>query len=215
MSDSSSNLGLGLADRLQPASSAFGLGVAALFMAFFGFVWFGWGFSAYRAFTDFSSGRTLPAARWVSFYVIFLVLLGLSIQALRLSRPQVVKAGVSDDFRSRFSKQFRVICFFEGTACGVVALLAVTFHRTDLIAAGISLVVGLHFLPLARLFRMKSYYVAGIAIIISDALSVYLFRGQDITLCVGLATGTALWLTALYLLVLSRDFLRQASDHSA
>lgn len=70
----------------------------------------------------------------------------------------------------------------------------------DLLAAGVSLVVGLHFLPLARLFRFPVYYASGIAIILCDLLSWALLRFQGITFKVGVATGTVLWVTAIYAL---------------
>jgi hypothetical protein len=46
-----------LVDPSQPGAAVFGLGMAALIMTVFGFVWFGWGFSVAPAFTRFSSGR--------------------------------------------------------------------------------------------------------------------------------------------------------------
>jgi hypothetical protein len=199
----------GLIDPSQPAGSAFGLGMAAVIMTVFGFVWFGWGFSVSRTFTDFSSGSLLPATCWLSFYAISLGLLGFSVHALRRRKKQMRALSASpSDFWSRFGKPFRVISFFEAVDCGIVVFLAVVFHRLDLLAAGISFVVGLHFLPMARLFRFSSYYVAGLLIIVCDLLSVVLLRGDDITLAVGVATGAVLWITAIYALLRSREFLR-------
>src|ERR1700674_2366155 len=83
MSDPSGSAVRALVDRSQPAASAIGLSMAALIMNIFGFVWLGWGFSVSQAFTDFSANRLLPAARWITLYVVFLALLGISIQALR------------------------------------------------------------------------------------------------------------------------------------
>ena len=186
--------------------------MAALIMAIFGFVWLGWGFSVSSAFTEFSSGAVLPATRWLSFYAVFICLLGLSISALRKGKKRMKAQFISpEDFRSRFGKQFKIITLTEGIGCGIVVLVALAFHRLDLIAAGISLVVGLHFLPVARLFRFSPYYVTGMTIILSDLLSVLLLQGQSITFAVGVATGTVLWLMAVYALLCARQFLHRAA----
>jgi hypothetical protein len=212
MSDQSGNAAHGLVDPAQPQASALGLGMAAVIMTIFGFIWLGWGFSVSQPFTDFSSSRTLPAARWISFYIAFLVLLGISIQAIRRGMASLRSlAAPPDSFRTRFSRQFRIISFFEGSACGLVVLLALRFHRLDLLAAGISLVVGLHFFPLARLFQFPAYYAAGAAIVLSDVLSMVLLRAESITLVAGAATGAVLWITAIYTLLLSRKLLRESA----
>lgn len=190
----------GLADSSQPAAAAFGLAMAALIMTIFGFTWLGWGFSVDQGFTP---------AHWIVFYLAFLALLAPSIQALRRAKASMNRHSAGrDDFRSRFSGKFKIIAMFEGAGCGVVVLLTVVFHRLDLLAAGISLVVGLHFLPVARLFRFPVYFAAGIAIVLCDLLSVARFRADIITLSVGVATGTILWITAIYALLRSRKLSR-------
>src|ERR1700693_280603 len=70
-------------------ASAFGSAMPAVILTVFGFIWLGWGFSANAAFTDFSSNRALPATRWISFYVAFLVLLGLAIGELRREKARM------------------------------------------------------------------------------------------------------------------------------
>jgi hypothetical protein len=214
MSDPSGSAVRALVDRSQPAASAIGLSMAAVIMTIFGFVWLGWGFSVSKAFTDFSANRLLPAARWITFYVLFLALLGISIQALRRANALwKVFAVPSDVLRLRFNKPFRVITFFEGTGCIVVVFLAVVFHRFDLLAAGISLVVGVHFLPLAWRFQFSAYYVAGVAIVLCDLVSVAILRAEAITFAAGIATGIVLWATAMYALLLCRGFLGEVAAH--
>jgi hypothetical protein len=212
MAGPSDKLEHGLADPSQPALSAFGFSAAALIMTIFGFVWLGWGFSVSSAFTDFSSSRALPATRWITFYVAFLVLLATSIQAVRKSKVSMkASSATPDELRSRFGKPFRMVCFLEGAACAVVVSITLSFHRLDLMAAGISLVVGVHFLPLARLFRLRVYYMAGVAIILADLLSVSLMKGRNITLGPGASTGIILWITAIYALFNAREFLREVA----
>jgi hypothetical protein len=201
----------GLADPSQPAA-AFGLALAALIMTIFGFIWLGWGFSASAAFTDFSANAALPATRWILFYVVTLVLLGVSIQALRKGKSRMKAVSTQpDEFWARTGRRFRTVSLLEGAGCGIVVLLAVVFHRMDLLAAGISIVVGIHFLPLARLMHFPPYYAAGIAIILCDLLSVALLRQGAITFYAGVATGAILWIMAIYALFRSRKSLHGAT----
>jgi hypothetical protein len=203
MSDQSSNTERGVADPSQPAIAAFGLGMAALIMTILGFTWLGWGFSADAAFT---------VTQWIIFYLAFLALLGISVHAVRggnaLMKPHSAQRAA---FRARTGKKFRIVAILEGTGCGIVVLLTIVFHRLDLLAAGISLVVGIHFLPLAGLFRFPAYYAAGIAIILCDLVSWALLRSDAITVSVGIATGTVLWVTAIYALLRSRKFFRDVT----
>jgi hypothetical protein len=181
--------------------AAFGLGIAAVMMTILGFVWLGWGFSADPGFT---------VARWIILYLAFVALLGTAIQNLRKGNARMKALSAQrDEFWARTGKKFATITILEGVGCGIVVLLVVIFHRMDLLAAGISFVVGLHFLPLARLFRFPVYYASGIAIILCDLLSWALLRFQSITFGVGVATGTVLWITAIYALLRSRKFLRE------
>jgi hypothetical protein len=209
MSSPPSSAQHGLADPSHPEASAFGLALAALIMAVFGFIWLGWGFSASTAFTNFSPNAALPAARWILFYVVTLILLAGSVQALRRAKVRMNAVSAQhDEFWVRTGKKFRIISMLEGAGCGVVVLFAVVFHRTDLLAAGISLVVGIHFLPLASLMHFPEYYAAGIAIILCDLFSVAWLHSSAITFSAGVATGVVLWTMALYALLRSRRFLR-------
>jgi len=201
---------IGLVDPSHPELSAFGLGTAAVFMIFFGFIWLGWGFSSSPAFTDFSSDRVLPAARWICFYLAFLIFLAISIVAVVKARHRMKTLAIGPgEYRDRFSKPFRAICFFEGGGCAVAVALALGFHRVDLLAAGISLVVGVHFVPLARLFRINAYFITAAAVIAVDLVCIFVFKGKQVTFLSASATGIILWGTATYLMILERRLDRE------
>lgn len=206
MSTTSTSRSGEMPDSFQAAGVAFGRTIGAVVMVFFGFFWFCWGFSNSPLFTGFPSGLARPAISWISLYCVSLVFLGIALRAVRRARRRL-KALVpsSQGFRSRYGKQFRLISILEGIGCGVVLFAASHFHRMDLIAAGIGVVVGLHFLPLARLFRFPAYYITGVAIVLCDVLSIVFLRGRDITLSAGVGTGAALWITAVYALHRSVD----------
>lgn len=190
-------------DPSQRAAAVFGLGMGAIMMTVFGFAWLGWGFASLDGFTP---------ALWILFYVVTLGLLTAAIRALRKGKALMkVHMGKRDDFWARNSKQFKIITILESAGCGVVVLLTIVSHRLDLLAAGISLMVGLHFLPLARLLRFNVYYWSGGAIILCDLLSVLLFNARSITASAGTTTGVILWATAFYALRRSARFSRETA----
>ena len=77
-------------------------------------------------------------------------------------------------------------------------------EHVSLIAFGISLVVGLHFLPLAKVFGYASYYWVGTLIVVGNLLTVIALKPANPTASVGLVTGLILWSRSI--LLLGRSF---------
>ena len=190
-------------DLPMQADKAFGLGIGAIIMVVSGFAWLGWGFSAAESFQP---------SEWIVFYVLTLVLLFFAIRAMRRAR-QLTRLLHRDGSKLWAAKRTRFLstALFEGVGCGVVVLFAIVFHRMDLLAAGISLVVAIHFFLLAGLMRFHLYFLPGIAILLVDIAGVAHFRGTEITLATATATGVVLWLTALRATVLSAKASQNAS----
>ncbi len=63
--------------------------------------------------------------------------------------------------RRMMAREFGMIVAAEGFACGGIALMCMSTHRWKLIVPLTLVVVGLHFLPLARLFQVPRYNVTG------------------------------------------------------
>jgi hypothetical protein len=182
------------------ASAAFGLGTAATVLSVLGFLWLGWGL-----------GVADPAAwiLWILLYLAAIVLITVAIRALLLGKALTKLHSVKrDQFWTEHGTQFKLITSFEGVGCGIVVALAVHFHRQEMIAPGIALVVGVHFLPLARLLSFRIYYWVGAAIIVCATLAVLLFRAEAVTGVAGAGTGIVLWITAIYCVRRSRLFSR-------
>lgn len=107
------------------------------------------------------------------------------------------------DFWQERRKAFGVVTVLEVVGCVVVVLLANVFQRPHLIAVGISLVVGLHFIPLGRIFGAASYYWVGSLIVVWDILTITALKSWNSTASAAIATGVILWATAIYVLVRS------------
>jgi hypothetical protein len=72
------------------------------------------------------------------------------------------------------------------------------FKRMELFWPSAGLIVSLHFVPLARIFRINAYYATGVAGALVSFIALLGFAGRLLT--VGLGMGSVLWLSAAYLL---------------
>jgi hypothetical protein len=80
-------------------------------------------------------------------------------------------------------------------------------HAPELISAAIAIIVGLHFLPLARGIPERSYYVTGVALVAMGVLVPVLATGY-LRLLLPLATGAIiLWLSAVGVILWPRNQL--------
>lgn len=177
--------------------AAYGMSTGALVMAFFGYVWFGWGFSEAPFFT---------VPDWILLMLAAIALVGVAVAAMRRARFAMGTRGA--DSRKRFwalaGKRFGAITAFEGLGCGLVVGLTLAFHRSDLLAIGISIVVGLHFLPMSPLFRFPAYLAVGAGIVVADIALWATLPPETLTFAAGVCTGAILWAAAVYSLVCAR-----------
>jgi hypothetical protein len=140
----------------------------------------------------------------VGYFLVAAALMAFAVTAVRRGRKMMRAQGVSRrDFWRKRRKAFAIVTLLEVVGCIVVVILANVFRRPDWIAVGISLVVGLHFLPLGRIFGYASYYWVGTLIVAWDILTITALRSWNLTASAGIATGVILWATAIYVLIRS------------
>jgi hypothetical protein len=100
--------------------------------------------------------------------------------------------------RRSLNRGFLLVTMLEGiAAAGVIAAIEKA-DRPDLLPIGIGLVIGLHFLALAKVFGTPVYYVTGAAIVLWSGVSWVAFRGNSLTVAAGLGIGAILWATSTY-----------------
>jgi hypothetical protein len=85
----------------------------------------------------------------------------------------------------------------EGVAIFVVANLLVRTHHSDARFPAIAVIVGLHFLPLARGIPLRTYYTTGVVLIAIGAAGLALSDPAR-SLFVGLGCACVLWATGAY-----------------
>ena len=83
---------------------------------------------------------------------------------------------------------------------GVGTFLLSRFGRFDLIPQLFGVIIGLHFLPFARLFRLSHYYWVGGVMIVGEAGSFLIPRGATRNIVGCAAIGFTLWVTGVIIL---------------
>jgi len=169
-------------------------------LTIFGAGWLAWGLSMSNAVTVILA---------VLFSVVEIFLLGCSGyfiwkgRSLRKEYPSSSSA-----VTQRMNKKFVVAVVLEFMAIAIVSVVASARHRPDLAPVLIAIVVGLHFLPLARIFRTPVYYASGTAITLWCVLCWILFRSNALIASTSIGTGIMLWVTSAYVLLRARQIVR-------
>ncbi len=164
-------------------------------LTLFGAVWCGLALAFWSARPGWSvPAGALAAAALLAFCVARLV-------ALR-GVPSIENPAEAARWK-RIGMWFGIIFGIEG---GLIALCSVMLARAGLdtwIPIAAAVIVGLHFLPLARLFQMPAYFWMG-AVIVVAMIGCSLIRDAGARqLCAGLMVAVVLWLTALVVLLQS------------
>ena len=178
------------------AEAVIGAGRGALIVAMFGAGWLGWGLGQARAFTGFVG----PA-----FGFIELFLLACSIYVIRkgrLLRKQY--PSMLSSTRHAIRKSFLLVVFTEVVGLLLVWLLANRLHRPDLATDWCAMIVGLHFLPLAKIFRAPHLGVIGILMTLWCVVCWSLFRSNALLISVTVGTGILLWAASVSALFRAR-----------
>ena len=100
---------------------------------------------------------------------------------------------------------FGIISGLEG---GLIALASALLARSGLTAWipwAVALIVGVHFLPLAYVFKAPLYYWTGALSVLGTLVCLFIHAGAMRTLCVGLVMAGVLWSTTLVILLQTRS----------
>jgi hypothetical protein len=86
-----------------------------------------------------------------------------------------------------------LVTVVEVLAIALVAILARRLHRADLATDWCAMIVGLHFLPLAKIVRAPQFVVLGILMMLWCVLSWSFFQSNAIAISASIGTGILLW----------------------
>jgi hypothetical protein len=105
---------------------------------------------------------------------------------------------------------YALIVATEGAAISVGGPILGHFHRPDLYGQWIGAIVGIHFFPLGKLFKLPLYYWTGAAISLAAFGSLLISTSSlRSAICAG-GTGVALWITAV--ITLSKNLDQMPSE---
>ncbi len=196
--------------RGMPRDALRGIASGVFFMAFFGTLWGSIGVGGLRDW----------AAPWpiLAVLLIGIALLGGGVSLWRGS-GRLSDAGVADEGRPREGLWFGIIFGLEGAAIAVASFLCNATGHTDLFAPIMALIVGIHFFPLAWLFRFGAHYVTGALLCLVGLATLLVvpvtatLGGREImarALVVGGGCAVILWGTGLLLWARGAHALRGA-----
>jgi len=162
----------------------------AMVCALFGSAWMFWT-AAFAA-----TARTAALALVT---VVTVLICGWALSRVRLARRY--KDSAEDQARwAAIAPLFWINTGAEWVlGAGAVFALA-HFERYSLIPQFLGILIGLHFLPLAKLLRVPRYYVMGTAMILCVLASLLIPEGstRNVIACAGI--GLPMWITAVAIL---------------
>jgi hypothetical protein len=189
-----------------------GITVSVDVLALFGAIW---ALAGLNALPGSSPGAVVGLV--IGVFVAFLVAVGL----LKRRAEGHVSGGrsIPADVARRRRRGFGIVVALE-VALIVVAVVALgATGLTLLIAPVLALIVGVHFLPLARLFGVRVYVATGasivaLALVCIGAIALDLSSGRGVSFAwpvvTNLGSAAILWATALYRVGLGYAHLRHA-----
>jgi hypothetical protein len=183
-------------DSSFPAEAVLGAGRGALIMSCAGAGWLGWGLGEANAFNVVVGPAFGCIALLLWVWSIY------SIRKGRLLRKQYPPVPAST--RRAVRSSFVFVVLIEVLALGFAFILAKRLHRPDLWSDWLSMVVGLHYLPLAKIFRAPILGIFGVLITLWCVLCWALFRSNALVISATLGTGILLWAASVSALLRAR-----------
>ncbi len=175
--------------------------IGAMFFSVFGGVWLGlWAHSEYPD----SVGALLVVAAAAA---------ALLAAAYRLYNVNsfALKALAQTPEKLRKSRMFNLVNAGQWVVIVVVTLILSQTGYAKWSLPAVILIVGIHFLPLARLFACRSHYLTGAALILLACVYPLVAREGPESAVGALGTGLILWLSAVWAI---RPSLARKNDAS-
>ncbi len=175
------------------AQAARGRGIGVMVLALFGSWWMAAGLHA------------IPGMKISVLTGAVLIGLGLFAAGWRQSRRATHLSparGVPDAAtEARRSKVFRNVNIAQWSACILLVVILNILQRGEWIVPGIMLIVGVHFFPLAKLFRHDAHYMTGAALVAWAASYPFLAADGPVSAVGPIGAALILWISAADMLI--------------
>ena len=133
---------------------------------------------------NFSNGVVIGMA-----FALIILLIGAAVYTLQQAKEHPIP---QDD--AALGKWFGIIFSIEGIAIGIGSGILAVLGQELWIVPWVALVVGLHFLPLARLLKLPFDLILGIAIILLVGLTILFVDPMHWVNLIAVGTAVLLWL---------------------
>ena len=185
-------------NTIKTANELTGRGTGILFLSGFGTLWLALGFYATEQL------RPLIIAALAAGILIFVS------GALRLFRAAKRWPTVPDD--PAVSRAFNQINAGQWIAVGVVAFTLSKLHLSAYVLNAVTAIVGLHFFPLARIFRLPLHYLVGAVMVLWAAATLCFVSHDSLQGIDALGTGAILWSYSALMLVRALRAIELSSE---
>jgi uncharacterized membrane protein (UPF0182 family) len=116
------------------------------------------------------------------------------------SYSSLKKSDADRAFWAAIAKPYWINFAIEWVLCSVAAYWLAHSQRYDLIPHFLGVIIGVHFLPLGKLFRLPLYYATGAVMVVGVLATLAIPAGYVRNIAACGIDGLALWATAAVLL---------------
>jgi len=176
-----------------------GRATGVLFLSGFGALWFLLGLAA-------SQRLSLPTACALAAGLVALVA---GTVLLRRRSAALPASRLDPEEQRQAGRTFGRVNAAQWAAIVLIAVVLGRLHLDAYTPAAVTVVVGLHFFPLARLFRSPQHHVTGAALVLWGAVCLLLVPRDVLQSTSAFGTGAILWTAAAVTLVRSFRQLRE------
>jgi hypothetical protein len=170
-------------------------------------------FGASDTFWALSFARNVPRMLSEAVWIVAVTLGGWSITQRwllrRLSVPAVDKS-IARQHWKHYASWFLVVVVIEVVSINIGSPILIHFHRQALFPQWVEAVVGLHFLPLAKLFKVPLFYATGTALVLVALGSLLIPFDAPRAIAALAGSGLCLWATAVVILLQDATYIREA-----
>jgi len=176
-----------------------GRATGVLFLSGFGGLWFLLGLAA-------SQRLSLPTACALAAGLAALVA---GAVLLRRRSAALPPSTLDPEEQRRAGRTFGRVNAVQWAAIVLIAVVLGRLHLDAYTPAAVTVVVGMHFFPLARLFRSPQHHVTGAALVLWGAVCLLLVPRDVLQSTTAFGTGAVLWTAAAVTLARSFRQLRE------
>jgi hypothetical protein len=175
--------------------------LGAMFFFAFGGAWLG-----YYAFQVTGMQPVILA----SIALISLILIFSAYRRYKQHKPALLAEGSSPQ-QKKADRVFNIVNAAQWVAIFIVANVLVNLSLSHWVIPAIIFIVGMHFLPLARVFANPPHYVTGAALIVLSVAYPLLAPSGPVSPVGCLGAGLILWASALWAVVANNSFKADGS----